>query len=99
DPHRGGVRALRRTPGSRLRRRAGADGPTLLHQFLRGRPRAGAVTEGAEEETGVGNWTIRQLDDMDDVLGDYPGEMYMATYAVDAEQVALTYRRMPAQTG
>jgi mannose-6-phosphate isomerase-like protein (cupin superfamily) len=47
----------------------------------------------------VGNWTIKPLDEMQDVLGDYPGEMRMATYEVGAEQVALTYRRMPAQTG
>ncbi len=47
----------------------------------------------------MGNWTIRPLAEMDDVLGDYPGEMYMTTYAVGAEQVALTYRRMPPQTG
>ena len=47
----------------------------------------------------MGNWTIKPLDEMQDVLGDYPGEMRMATYEVGAEQVALTYRRMPAQTG
>jgi len=47
----------------------------------------------------VGNWTVKPLDEMQDVLGDYPGEMRMATYEVGAEQVALTYRRMPAQTG
>jgi len=47
----------------------------------------------------VGNWTIKPLDEMQDVLGEYPGEMRMATYEVGAEQVALTYRRMPAQTG
>ncbi len=47
----------------------------------------------------MGNWTIKSLDEMDDVLGDYPGEMYLATYAVGCEQVALTHRRMPAQTG
>jgi mannose-6-phosphate isomerase-like protein (cupin superfamily) len=47
----------------------------------------------------VGNWTIKSLDEMDDVLGEYPGEMYMTTSAVGAEQVALTYRRMPAETG
>jgi mannose-6-phosphate isomerase-like protein (cupin superfamily) len=47
----------------------------------------------------VGNWTVKSLEEMDDVLGEYPGEMYMTTYAVGAEQVALTYRRMPAQTG
>jgi mannose-6-phosphate isomerase-like protein (cupin superfamily) len=47
----------------------------------------------------MGNWTIKSLDEMDDLLGDYPGEMYMTTYAVGCEQVALTHRRMPAQTG
>jgi mannose-6-phosphate isomerase-like protein (cupin superfamily) len=47
----------------------------------------------------MGNWTIKSLDEMDDVLGDYPGEMYMTTYAVGCEQVALTHRRLPAQTG
>jgi quercetin dioxygenase-like cupin family protein len=34
-----------------------------------------------------------------DVLGDYPGEMHMFTSHIDAEQVALTYRRMPQHTG
>ena len=47
----------------------------------------------------MGNWTVKPLDDMPDVLGDYPGEMRMATYEVGAQQVALTYRRMPSQTG
>ncbi len=47
----------------------------------------------------MSNWTIKSLDEMDDVLGDYPGEMYMTTYAIGCEQVALTHRRMPAQTG
>jgi mannose-6-phosphate isomerase-like protein (cupin superfamily) len=47
----------------------------------------------------MGNWTIKPLDEVPDVLGDYPGEMRMVTYDCDAEQVALSYRRMPAQTG
>jgi len=47
----------------------------------------------------MGNWTVKPLDEMPDVLGDYPGEMRMATGEVGADQVALTYRRMPAQTG
>ena len=34
-----------------------------------------------------------------DILGDYPGEMRMYTYPLGAEQVAFTYRRMPAGTG
>src|SRR5262249_14292599 len=57
------------------------------------------VLPDPNEEATVGNWTIKPLDEMQDVLGDYPGEMRMATYEVGAEQVALTYRRMPAQTG
>ena len=39
------------------------------------------------------------LEDVDDWLGDYPGEMRGITYAIGAEQVALTYRRMPQHTG
>ena len=47
----------------------------------------------------MSDYTIRTAADVADVLGDYPGEMRMFTEAVGAEQVALTYRRMPAQTG
>jgi mannose-6-phosphate isomerase-like protein (cupin superfamily) len=47
----------------------------------------------------MGNWTIKPLAEMHDVMGDYPGEMYMTTYEVGAQQVALSYRRMPPQTG
>jgi mannose-6-phosphate isomerase-like protein (cupin superfamily) len=47
----------------------------------------------------VSNYTIKPLNEIPDVLGDYPGEMRMITNDVGAEQVALTYRRMPAQTG
>ncbi len=39
------------------------------------------------------------LEECDDWLGDYPGEMRAVTYAIGAEQVALTYRRMPQNTG
>jgi mannose-6-phosphate isomerase-like protein (cupin superfamily) len=44
-------------------------------------------------------YTIASLTDVPDVLGDYPGEMRMLTHGLDAEQVALTYRRMPQHTG
>jgi mannose-6-phosphate isomerase-like protein (cupin superfamily) len=44
-------------------------------------------------------YTIRTLVDVPDVLGDYPGEMRMLTGELGAEQVALTYRRMPQHTG
>lgn len=47
----------------------------------------------------MSDYTITQADDVNDVLGDYPGEMRMFTEAIGAEQVAFTYRRMPAQTG
>jgi len=47
----------------------------------------------------MGTWSMKSLDEMPDVLGDYPGEMRMTTNEVGAEQVALTYRRMPPGTG
>jgi mannose-6-phosphate isomerase-like protein (cupin superfamily) len=47
----------------------------------------------------MSGYTIRTLDEVPDVLGDYPGEMHFFTHHLDAEQVALTYRRMPAKTG
>ncbi len=43
--------------------------------------------------------TIVTLDEVEDWLGDYPGEMRGITYAIGAEQAALTYRRMPQHTG
>ena len=47
----------------------------------------------------MSSYTIRQLEDVPDVLGDYPGEMRFFTGELGAEQVALTHRRMPAKTG
>ena len=47
----------------------------------------------------MGDWTICPLEQADDVLGEYPGEMRFLTGPLGTEQVALTYRRMPAQTG
>jgi mannose-6-phosphate isomerase-like protein (cupin superfamily) len=44
-------------------------------------------------------WKVLKADEVDDVLGDYPGEMRMFTYPLETEQAALTYRRMPAETG
>ena len=43
--------------------------------------------------------TIVNLNEVEDWLGDYPGEMRGITYPIGAEQVALTYRRMPQHTG
>jgi mannose-6-phosphate isomerase-like protein (cupin superfamily) len=47
----------------------------------------------------MANYTITRLEDVDDVLGDYPGEMRMMTSDLEAEQVAFTHRRMPQHTG
>ena len=47
----------------------------------------------------MGGYTVVTLDQVPDVLGDYPGEMQFITYEIGAEQVALTYRRMPQHTG
>ena len=44
-------------------------------------------------------YTVTRLEDVDDVLGDYPGEMRMLATGLGSEQVALTYRRMPQHTG
>jgi mannose-6-phosphate isomerase-like protein (cupin superfamily) len=47
----------------------------------------------------MSDYTIKRVDEAPDVLGDYPGEMRMLTAALEAEQVAFTYRRMPQHTG
>jgi mannose-6-phosphate isomerase-like protein (cupin superfamily) len=47
----------------------------------------------------MADYQIVQLEEVDDWLGDYPGEMRGITYAIGAEQVALTHRRMPQHTG
>jgi mannose-6-phosphate isomerase-like protein (cupin superfamily) len=47
----------------------------------------------------LSDYQIVSLDDVPDWLGDYPGEMRGITYPIGAEQVALTYRRMPQHTG
>ena len=47
----------------------------------------------------MADYTIVRLEDVDDVLGDYPGELRLLTAALEAEQVAITHRRMPQFTG
>jgi mannose-6-phosphate isomerase-like protein (cupin superfamily) len=47
----------------------------------------------------MSDYTAIQLNDAPDVLGDYPGEMRFLTGPLEAEQAALTYRRMPPGTG
>jgi mannose-6-phosphate isomerase-like protein (cupin superfamily) len=44
-------------------------------------------------------YTILHAEQVPDVLGDYPGEMRFFTQGLGSEQVAFTYRRMPAGTG
>jgi quercetin dioxygenase-like cupin family protein len=47
----------------------------------------------------MSDYTVVTLDDAPDVLGDYPGEMRFLTGPLGAEQAALTWRRMPPDTG
>ncbi len=47
----------------------------------------------------MADYTIKRTHEVEDVLGDYPGEMRMMASALEAEQVAFTYRRMPQHTG
>ena len=47
----------------------------------------------------MAGYTKIDLTDAPDVLGDYPGEMRFLAGPLEAEQAALTYRRMPPGTG
>ena len=47
----------------------------------------------------MSDFSIRHLDEVPDILGDYPGEMRFFTESLGSEQIAFTYRRMPAKTG
>ena len=47
----------------------------------------------------MAGYTIKHMDEVEDVLGDYPGEMRMMASELEAEQVAFTFRRMPQHTG
>lgn len=47
----------------------------------------------------MSDYTVKRLEEVPDVLGDYPGEMRMMTSSLGSEQVAFTYRRMPQHTG
>ena len=48
----------------------------------------------------MAGFSITALEDVPDVMGDYPGEMRMtAASDMGNEQVSFTWRRMPAQTG
>lgn len=45
------------------------------------------------------NYSMVKIDELPDALGDYPGEMKFLKDALQTEQVAITYRRMPKGTG
>jgi mannose-6-phosphate isomerase-like protein (cupin superfamily) len=47
----------------------------------------------------MADYTIKKLDEVPDVMGDYPGEMRMFADHLDTDQVAFTFRRMPPDTG
>jgi mannose-6-phosphate isomerase-like protein (cupin superfamily) len=47
----------------------------------------------------MSDYTIVTASEVPDFLGDYPGEMRLFAEPLGAEQVALTYRRMPPQSG
>ena len=47
----------------------------------------------------MSGYSIRHAEEVPDILGDYPGEMRFVAEPLACEQVAFTYRRMPAQTG
>ena len=48
----------------------------------------------------MADYTVATLEEIPDVSGDYPGEMRMSAAAeLGNEQLAFTWRRMPAQTG
>jgi mannose-6-phosphate isomerase-like protein (cupin superfamily) len=47
----------------------------------------------------MADYTVKRLEDVGDVLGDYPGEMRLMSADLETEQVAFTHRRMPQHTG
>jgi mannose-6-phosphate isomerase-like protein (cupin superfamily) len=47
----------------------------------------------------MSDYTVKSISDVPDVLGDYPGEMHLLTGPLGAREVALTWRRMPSDTG
>jgi mannose-6-phosphate isomerase-like protein (cupin superfamily) len=53
----------------------------------------------AGKEARMPGYTVTRLEEAEDVLGDYPGEMRMLAGPLGSEQVAFTYRRMPQHTG
>ena len=47
----------------------------------------------------MGDYTVIERTDADDMMGEYPGEMRMLTFPLATEQVAITWRHMPPDSG
>ena len=47
----------------------------------------------------MAGFSITALEDVPDVMGDYPGEMRMLEAELGCHQVAFSWRRMPPDTG
>jgi mannose-6-phosphate isomerase-like protein (cupin superfamily) len=47
----------------------------------------------------MAEYIVKQLEELPDVMGDYPGEMRMASPVLDNQHIAFTHRRMPPDTG
>jgi quercetin dioxygenase-like cupin family protein len=47
----------------------------------------------------MAGYTVKKVEEIPDVSGDYPGEMRLGAPALENEQVAFTWRRMPPQSG
>src|SRR5690242_15576622 len=95
--HAARIRRLR-VAGDRCSILACAVGLTEAHEERRRRP-CRRTERISAKEVPVADYQVVRLDDVDDWLGDYPGEMRGITYAIGAEQVAITHRRMPQHTG
>jgi mannose-6-phosphate isomerase-like protein (cupin superfamily) len=73
---------------------------TLRLAALRCRCVAMALTYPGPYCLRMTDYAIRRLEEIPDVLGDYPGEMRMtAASDLGGEQISFTWRRMPARTG
>jgi mannose-6-phosphate isomerase-like protein (cupin superfamily) len=47
----------------------------------------------------MAGYTVKKVTEIPDISGDYPGEMRLGFPALENEQVAFTWRRMPPQSG
>src|SRR5262249_28587281 len=78
---------------------AGRERQPLAHPYAQIADTSSHHSANARKEADMPGYTVTRLEEVDDVLGDYPGEMRMLAGGLESEQVALTYRRMPQHTG